>query len=390
MRRLPPSVRLVLVVAALAAGTTGVWLTGAPPVAAASSPAASVWLQTMDSCKQALGGAAYQAVGNGLDIRVTTPTATKHRVASTSSCPLQQGNCSTMSTGCVQITGLVPGTYRIHETTTPRGDASNPEGYAACNGGSACRSQEVDLTVSGSGSTSATVTNVYPTGKVAVYPTASAHSGRSTYAGTASDPIVVHNFGLAPPGFNGARQCDGDGDADDHSTGTPSSQCAYPEAQEASACKPFPWSCTLALWPVPPVTTDTTTSTSMSNPSSTTTTTVTTTVASTTSSSSSTTTAATSSCTTETFTGTLRKGSSASRSVTTTAAADLSVTVRWSPTATVLVRIFDGASNVVGSTSQTGTSATLRIPGVPAGGYRVQLKVRGVKSVAFTLGVGHC
>jgi hypothetical protein len=66
------------------------------------------------------------------------------------------------------------------------------------------------------------------------------------------------------------------------------------------------------------------------------------------------------------------------------------VTVRWSPTATVLVRIFDGASNVVGSTSQTGTSATLRIPGVPAGGYRVQLKVRGVKSVAFTLGVGHC
>ena len=66
------------------------------------------------------------------------------------------------------------------------------------------------------------------------------------------DPILVHNFGLAAPGSSGASQCEGDGDADDHLTGTPRSHCAYPEGQEAAACKPYPWSCTLGFWPARP------------------------------------------------------------------------------------------------------------------------------------------
>jgi Prealbumin-like fold domain len=381
MGRVRTRARLVLAAAILVAGAVGMWRAEAPLGAAAGSTTASVWLQTMDSCKQALGGAQYQLVGGGLDLQVTTPSHTKQQVGSPPTCPLQQGNCSSISTGCVKFTNLPPGSYRIHEIVTPKGDNSNPEGYAACNGGSACQSQEVDLSVSSSGSASATVTNVYPNGKVAVYPTASVHSGKSTYAGTASDPIVVHNFGLAPPGFNGAKQCDGDGDADDHSTGTPSSECAYPESKESSACQPFPWSCTLALWPVSPVTTTSSTTTSTSSGGSTTTTTTTSTTTDTTSSTS---------CRTDTFTGTVRKNSSTSETVSTGTTAALTVTVTWSPSATVTVKVFGTGTNVLATTSQKGTSLTLQVAGVPAGSHQVMVKVKGTSTASFTLAVDHC
>jgi hypothetical protein len=235
---------------AVAAAITVQLDTGGISAAASSKPAtATVYLQTMDSCKQALGGAAYQLTGNGLDKRVKGKSMTKQRVASTPDCPLQQGKCSSIKTGCITFKGIPAGTYAIHETRTPRGDSSNPEGYAACNGGSACRSQVVSLVVSPSGQVQATVTNVYPDGVSPVYPTAAAHAGVASYAGTKSDPIVIHNFGLAAPSANPALQCDGDGDADDHLTGSPSSHCAYPEDQEAAACRPYPWSCTLGFWP---------------------------------------------------------------------------------------------------------------------------------------------
>jgi len=100
-----------------------------------------------------------------------------------------------------------------------------------------------------SGSTAATYVGH---GTSVSYPAAAAHAGTSFYAGTKSDPIVVHDFGLAAPSSNPALRCDGDGDADDHLTGTPSSHCAYPEGQESSACTPYPWSCTLGFWPSKP------------------------------------------------------------------------------------------------------------------------------------------
>jgi hypothetical protein len=91
--------------------------------------------------------------------------------------------------------------------------------------------------VGSGGGLSAIVTAVYPDGTTATWPST------GSYSGTPSDPIVFHDFGLAAPGSAHNAQCDGDGDADDHLTGTPSSHCAYPEPQEASACQPFPWSC---------------------------------------------------------------------------------------------------------------------------------------------------
>jgi hypothetical protein len=241
--------RLRFVVSALilAAGCLGIGISSAP-VPAGASGTTSLVLQTMDSCKQALGGAAFQLTGGGVDIRASAPSHSKQRVASSTTCPLQQGDCVSVPVGCMTFPGVpVPGTYRIHETRTPDADVSNPEGYAACNGGSACRSQVVDVTVASSGGVQARVTNVYPDGVSATYPIAAQHRGASAYAATAGDPIVVHNFGLAPPNRDRSLQCDGDGDADDHLTGSPSGHCDYPESQESSACTPYPWSCTLAL-----------------------------------------------------------------------------------------------------------------------------------------------
>jgi hypothetical protein len=239
-------IRLIVSVLILAAGCAGIGISSAPRSAGAAG-STSVVLQQMDSCKQALGGAAYQLIGGGVDIRASAPSQSKQRVASSNTCPLQQGDCVSVPVGCITFSSVpVPGTYRLHEIRTPVADTSNPEGYAACNGGSACRSQVVDVTVGSSGNVQARVTNVYPDGTTAIYPTASQHGGVSFYAGTAGDPVVVHNFGLAPPSSDLSLQCDGDGDADDHLTGSPSGHCAYPEGQEASACQPYPWSCTLA------------------------------------------------------------------------------------------------------------------------------------------------
>jgi hypothetical protein len=139
----------------------------------------------------------------------------------------------------VSFTAPAPGTYTIRTTVTPPANATNPEGYAPCEGGSACQSEEATLTVGSGGAVSATVAAVYPDGTTVTWPST------GSYAGSASDPIVFHDFGLAAPGSAHNAQCDGDSDADDHLTGSPSGHCGPPEAQEASACQPFPWSCTL-------------------------------------------------------------------------------------------------------------------------------------------------
>jgi hypothetical protein len=209
--------------------------------AAAPAGGATIWVQTMDSCKQALGGAAYLLSGGGVSMRAESPAAQKSRVSSTPQCPLQQGDCAASTTGCLSFAAVPPGTYTLRQTRTPAANIPNPEGYAPCEGGSACRSEVAAVTVGGDGSVRATVTNVYPDGLTVTWPSASGRRGHSAYAATAPDPIVFHDFGLAPPSRSG--QCDGDSDADDHLTGTPSGHCAYPESEEGAACKPYPWSC---------------------------------------------------------------------------------------------------------------------------------------------------
>jgi hypothetical protein len=196
----------------------------------------TVWVQTVDSCKQALPAAAYQLTGAGVTRTAQAPAGRKKTIVPTASCPLSRGNCAAVPVGCVSFANLAPGTYRLITTATPPPDRSDPEGFAPCQGGSACRSQTATITVSAAGAVQGAVTDVYPDGVSETFPSAS-----TFFAGTPTDPVVFHDFGMAPPGF--APQCDGDSDADDHLTGNMRGHCGYPEADEASACQPYPWSC---------------------------------------------------------------------------------------------------------------------------------------------------
>jgi len=237
VRRGRPRLMLsILAVAALGFGSPAL-LPAAQTVAAGG---ASVWLQTMDSCKEAVGSAGYQIVdpSNLVNFVVTTPAVTPVAVSS-GACPLQRGNCSTLSAGCVQFSNLpFADTFKIHETATPPSNASNPLGYAPCNGGSACQSELVNVTIDSSGTVSAVTTVTQPNGVKQVYPSS------GSFTGTAADPIVFHDYGL------GGGNCDSDSDADDHLTGGTPASCSYsPESGEASTCQPYPWSCTLAIIP---------------------------------------------------------------------------------------------------------------------------------------------
>jgi hypothetical protein len=229
-----PRLRTAFAVVALIAGSlSAAVLTSSARAGAASGGGATIFVQTMDSCHQILGSAVLSMTGGSV---ATTPAG--HGTASGAGCPVPKGTCS--AGPCASFTGVPDGTYRIITTKTPPANASNPEGYAPCEGGSACRSQWADVTVSG-GSVSATVSNVYPNNKTTTF----------SFSGSSGDPVVFHDFGLAAPGSAGNAQCDGDSDADDHSTGSPSGSCAFlPESAESSACQPFPWSCTLGA-PLP-------------------------------------------------------------------------------------------------------------------------------------------
>lgn len=387
---------MVASIAALAACSLAL-LSSGMGATAASGPSTSVTIQTMDSCQEALGSAQYLLTGGaGVIITATTPAHAAQKVAS-GTCALQQGNCATFTTGCARFLAVpYPGTYTFLETVTPPGNASNPEGYAPCNGGSACRSQEGTVTVDAAGVVKATVLNVYPDNTSVTYPIASRHSGLTSYAGTPADPIVTHNFGLAPPGYHGASQCDGDSDADDHSTGTPSSHCRYlPESSEASACQPYPWSCT-------PTTTSSTTSSgstttgSTTTSTSTSTSTTTTTTSSSTSTSTSTTTSATSTgsaCatqTTQTFTGSAGATASTSEFIHPTAAGPFTATVSWTPLTAVDLIVYNSSLTVVGQTSGSSGSMSLRLTLPLDSSDKVKVKNNGSQSISFTLSVTHC
>ncbi len=210
------------------------------PVLAGSTPrtaTATVWVQTLDSCKQALPGAAYRLSGGGLSVTAQAPSGHKKTVVPKSTCPELRGSCSAVKVGCVSFAALPPGTYTVVTTRTPPPDTSDPEGFAPCQGGSACRSEVATVVVGAAGKVQATVTDVYPDRVSETFPSP------GSFAGTRSDPVVFHDFGMAPPGF--APQCDGDSDADDHLTGNMRLHCASPEADEATACQPYPWSCTM-------------------------------------------------------------------------------------------------------------------------------------------------
>jgi hypothetical protein len=350
---------------------------------ARAATGADVWLQTMDSCKQALGGASYQIVStNGTNFTVATPAASPKTVAPSSNCPLQQGNCVTMSNGqspvgCIEFADLQPGTYTIHETVTPPPFGSNSEGYAACTGGSACQLLSVTLIVNSDLTAQAWVTNVYPNGATACWPNGPTlpvgstqtcqQTGVAGYTGTAADPIVTHNFGLAPIGTDSSapHECDGDSDADDHLSGTPSSHCAYPESLEGTWCGgnitefPFPWSCTLAIvgTPAPPPPPP----------------------------------ASCSSPVTSTFSGTVSANSSQSKFVPTAAAGTLSANVTWTPDNGVNLIIYTSSSQRLGQTGVSSTgNLTETLANMPAATYKIKVMNVGSSSISYHLAVQHC
>jgi hypothetical protein len=255
----------------LAIGSDGANVGAASTAAANNSAPFEVVVQTMDSCRSPLDGAKYvlyDHLGNATPVQPSTyPSGTGGLVGT---CVLQQGNCATVSKGCLVFRNVPPGDYRLRETLTPAGNTTNPDGYAPCNSGSACRWETADVTVNPDGSVAGQVTNMAPSGKATQFPNDPNHA--KYFAGTTADPIVFHDFGLAHPGFvqpNGVAStpCDSAGatgtnadgtppDADDWSTGTPGSSCKETTANEGTCKSPtaftqnpawnkvgFPWQC---------------------------------------------------------------------------------------------------------------------------------------------------
>lgn len=185
----------------------------------------TVYLQVMDSCKEALPFAKFTLVApNGTTIATGTSAGTSRVTVASGTCPLQKGNCSTVPTGCVHWT-ITPtsGTYTIKEnptlvsvfgTSLPENPAwpTASTGFVPCNGGSACKSESATFTIT-NGVVKGITTNIYPNGQTSKYPSV------GTSPGTKTNPIVFHNFQL------GNGSCDGDHDLDDHLTGSPGSHC---------------------------------------------------------------------------------------------------------------------------------------------------------------------
>ena len=216
-----------------------------------AAPTATIWFQQQDSCRAALGGGLFALQGSGVTQFATPAGSGTKSVGKGSGCPDQGGNCLpakglSMNIGCIAFSVPAPGTYTIVMSQPPPGNRANPGGYAACTGGSGCRSEVANVSVAANGSIQATTTNVYPNAVRTTWPSRDPNTGMTHYQGTQRDPIVYHAFGL------GNGSCDGDADFDDHLTGSRSSRCQYtPESLEThvTLCPTYPWQCTLVRRP---------------------------------------------------------------------------------------------------------------------------------------------
>lgn len=167
------------------------------------------WLQTMDSCQQAIPGASFVLQGGGLSIPKGPAAGAGSLTIGTvqGECPLQRGDCSTTTTGCLSWDIPVPASgtqvYTIKETAAPNG-------YAPCTGGSVCTGGPVVviLTIDASGAITATASNIYPDGTSVSWPTKG-----DPYKGTSTDPVVVHNSAM---GKDPCGKSDGNGSPSSH------------------------------------------------------------------------------------------------------------------------------------------------------------------------------
>src|SRR2546422_1342729 len=158
----------------------------------AAGSSTRIWLQVMDSCKQALPSANFTLVTpNGKTVNAGPSAGTKRVTVSSGTCPLQRGNCLTVPTGCVSwlisppTSGVATYTIKEHPTKDATdGFNENPPGATAftgfvpCDGGSACQKESAKFTINASGVVSG-ITTTYPSG--------------GTFSGTQTDPFVFHN-----------------------------------------------------------------------------------------------------------------------------------------------------------------------------------------------------
>jgi hypothetical protein len=197
-----------------------------------NSRTVTLWIQSADSCSQALPGGNFIVSGPGtnattnltagtspstLPIYKTLPTAQRR-------CPVNEGTCVNFSIGCVSIAINVPAAgsaqYTITSNKLPPGHGTNVS-YAPCEGGPAChmnaQNQPVKevayVTVTASGAVQAWVRNTEPDGYLDRWPST------GFFAATQANPIMFHFFGVGATA-HGVFTCDNDGDADDFMTGT--------------------------------------------------------------------------------------------------------------------------------------------------------------------------
>lgn len=203
-------------------------LASSPPASGATKAVRSVtiWVQTMDSCRHALPGA-HQTVHRpgGLTFVVGPSRGIKRASVGTSPCPAPRGNCVVTGVGCISFRVPVPAKVPARYTITQSAAQAAPH-TVPCNGGSACHGESALFIVSPTGAVRARTTNIYPDRTRSWYP-----SNTTLFAGTRADPILFHDFVL------GNVSCDGDHDADDHLTGSPSSHC---DSENDRAPKPGP------------------------------------------------------------------------------------------------------------------------------------------------------
>lgn len=177
--------------------------------ASTTGTTARFWLQTIDSCRQAIPGARFELTGPNVTREAGPAPGTRPRTVPSrgANCPIQRGNCVAVATGCLSFILPVPRSGTLTYKIT---DLTSRAHYVICLGGSTCPGgpTTVNLTINASGRISARVVNIYPNRQTITFPTT------GVYAGTQADPAVVHNSRL------GNLSCDGDGDADDHTSGS--------------------------------------------------------------------------------------------------------------------------------------------------------------------------
>ncbi len=196
-----------------------------------NSRTVTLWIQSADSCSQALPGGNFIVSGPGTNattnltagVSPSTLPIYKTLPRPQRRCPVNEGTCVSFSIGCVSIAINVPATgtaqYTITSGKLPPGHGTNVS-YAPCEGGPACHMNAQNLpvkevayvTVTASG-VQAWVRNTEPDGTLDRWPTT------GFFAATQANPIMFHFFGVAATA-HGPFTCDNDGDADDFMTGT--------------------------------------------------------------------------------------------------------------------------------------------------------------------------